>query len=132
MRLAIRLLGAAALALTLVGLGIYLSAASLAGAEALARQDGASAVIDVASKVTLIAILVAAFIAWQREQGRWFAALLIGAALTLFTGLLGALTHTGVVLFFLLPIVAALTTLAYTLRMRDVPHARAWWNIRQR
>ena len=132
MRLAIQLLGAAALALTLVGLGIYLSAATLAGAAALARQDGASAVIDVASKVTLIAILVAAFIAWQREQGRWFAALLIIAALTLFAGLLGALTHTGVVLFFLLPIVAALVTLAYTLRMRDVPHARAWWNARQR
>lgn len=131
MKLAIRLLGVASLALMLVGLGLYLSAASLGGAAALARQDGAGALIDVASKVTLITILVAVFIAWQREQGRWFVALLIIAVLTLFAGLLGTLTNTGVVLYFVLPIVAALVTLAYTMRMGNIPHARAWWNVRQ-
>ena len=131
MRLTIRILGAVALVLVLVGLGMYLSAASLSGAMSLARQDSASSITDLAGKVALIVALIAAFVAWQREQGRWFGALLVVAALTLFAGLLGSLTHTGVVLYFVLPIAAALVTLAYTLRMRDVPHARAWW-LRQR
>ncbi|MDE3228814.1 MAG: hypothetical protein KGO05_02945 [Chloroflexota bacterium] len=131
MRLTIRILGAAALVLVLVGLGMYLSAASLSGAASLARQDSASSVTDLAGKVALIIALIAAFVAWQREQGRWFGALLVAAALTLFAGLLGALTNTGVVLYFLLPMVAALLTLAYTMRMRDAPHARAWW-LRER
>ncbi|HEX8733601.1 MAG TPA: hypothetical protein VF725_16235 [Ktedonobacterales bacterium] len=130
MRLTIRMLGAAALILVLVGLGMYLSAASLSGTAALARQDSAGSVTDLAGKVTLIVALIAAFVAWQREQGRWFGALLVAAALALFAGLLGTLTNT-VVFYFLLPIVAALVTLAYTMRMRDAPHARAWW-LRQR
>jgi hypothetical protein len=125
MRLTLRVLGACALALILLGLALYLSASPLSASAASGRLVFASGVVNLGSKLTLIAALIAAFVGWQREQWRWFAALLIAAALTLFDGLLSGLTNSGVVLYFLFPAVAAALVVAYSLRMRDLAPVRS-------
>lgn len=125
MRLAIRILGVGAVALTLVGLALYLSASPLSGSAASARIEVASGVVDLGGKLAIIATLVAAYVGWQREQWRWLAALLIAAALTLFAGPLSALANAGVILYFLIPALAAALVVAYSLRIRDLAPVRS-------
>ncbi len=125
MRLAIRILGAGAFALTLVGLAFYLSASPLSAAAASARIGLASGVVDLGGKLAIIATLVAAYVGWQREQWRWLAALLVAAALTLFAGPLSALFNAGVILYFLFPAVASALVVVYSMRMRDLAPARS-------
>lgn len=125
MRLAIRILGVGAFALTLVGLALYLSASSLSASAASARIELASGVVDLGGKLAIIATLVAAYAGWQREQWRWLAALLIAAALTLFAGPLSALANAGVILYFLFPVLAATLVVAYSLRIRDLAPVRS-------
>ncbi len=124
MKLAIWGLCAAALALTLAGLALHLSAASLSPAQSLARDSLASGLVNVGSKLAILVALLAAFLGVQRSQWRWVAALGAATIVTLFAGALGALTHTGVVLDFLGPIVAALLAVAYSLRTRDLTPVR--------
>lgn len=124
MKLAIRGLCVAAIALTLVGLALYLSAASLSGASALAREDLASGLVNGGSKLAVLVALIAAFLAGQRAQWSWVTALGAATVVTLFAGTLGALTHTGALLDFLGPIVAALLAAAYSVRTPNLTPVR--------
>lgn len=125
MRLAIRILGVGAFALTLVGLAFYLSAASLSASAASARIELASGVVDLGGKLAIIAALIAAYVGWQREQWRWLAALLIAAALTLFAGPLSALFNASIIPYFLFPALAAALVVTYSLRIRDLAPVRS-------
>ncbi len=124
MKLAIWGLCAAALALTLAGLALHLSAASLSPAQSLARETLASGLVNGGSKLAVLVALLAAFLAGQRAQWRWVAALGVVTVVTLFAGALGALTHTGVVLDFLGPIVAALLAATYSVRTPNLTPVR--------
>lgn len=116
MKLALRLICVAALALTLVGLAAHLSAASLTGASALTREELASGLVNVGGKLAIIVGLIVAFLGAQRAQWGWVAALGITVAVTLFCGPLAILTHTGIVLFIVSPVVVALLAIVYTVR----------------
>lgn len=124
MKLAIRGLCLAALALTLVGLALYLSAASLSGESGLAREALASGLVNGGGKLAVLVALIAAFLAGQRGQWSWVVALGVVVVVTLFAGGLGALTHTGVILDFLGPIVAALVAGAYSVRTPNLTPVR--------
>lgn len=124
MKLAIRLICGAALALVVVGLALHLSAASLNATQSLAREDLASGLLNIGSKLAVIVALITAFLGVQRAQWRWVAALGIATVATLFSGAVGALTHTGAFFDFLDPIVAALLALAYTARSGDLAPKR--------
>lgn len=124
MKLAIRGLSVAALALTLTGLALYISAAGLTGASALSRLEFADGLVNGGGKLAVLVALIAAFLAGQRAQWRWVAALAAATIVTLFAGTLGALTHTGIALDFLGPIVAALLAGAYSVRTPDLTPVR--------
>ena len=125
MKLAIWGLCAAALALTVAGLALHLSAASLSPAQSLARETLASGLVNGGGKLAVLVALLAAFLAGQRAQWRWAAALGTATLVTLFAGWLGALTHTGAVLDFLGPIVAALLAAVYSVRTPGLVPVRA-------
>lgn len=124
MKLTILGLCAVALALTLAGLALHLSAASLSAADALTREELANGLVNIGSKLAILVALLAAFLGGQRAQWRWVAALVVATAVTLFAGALGALTHTGILLDFLGPIAAALVAAAYSFRTPNLTPVR--------
>ena len=109
---------AVALALTLAGLALHLSAAGLSGASALSREDLASGLVNIGGKLAILGGLIAAFVGGQQAQWRWVTALGLAVAVTLFCGPLSVLTNTGAALYFIGPVAATLLAIAYTFRMR--------------
>ena len=124
MKLALRLICAATLALTLVGLVTYLSAAGLSGASALAREELSAGLVNLGGKLAILVGLIAAFLGVQRAQWGWVAALGVAVALTLFCGPLAILTNTGIALFVIGPVAVALLTIAYTVRTPSLTPVR--------
>jgi hypothetical protein len=124
MKLAIRLICGASLAFVVVGLALHLSAADLGAAQSLARDDLASGMLNIGSKLAVLVALIAAFLGMQRAQWGWVAALGVATLATLFSGAVGALTHTGAFFDFFDPLVAALLTLTYTTRTHNLTSVR--------
>ncbi len=133
MKLLMQGLCVVALMIVVVGLALHLSAGNLNTSSELAHDDLATGLVSIGDKLAIIIALIIGLYAGQRGDWRWVAALGVFALVTLLAGPLGALTNTGIALFFIAPIIAALIALAYTFRMRgSLAPDRAWWRAPQR
>lgn len=124
MKLATRSIGVVALICVLVGLALHFSAASLNATQAASRDALASGFINLGGKLSIVAALILAYLGVQRAQWRWVGALVVGAALTLFSGPLSGLTNTGAAPYIVFPVLAAILAIIYTFRMGDRAAAR--------
>lgn len=128
MKLLIRIFGIVTIAIAAVGLTLHLSAASLNGSSALARDALALSIINLAGKMATIVALIGALACLQRGQLRWLVALVAFAIITVLSVPLGELTNTDLAIFILAPFVTGLLSLAYSARMGEAPMpSRAWW-----